>query len=211
MPPSESAILRSGWRRRNCEYTSSVAQPNRLIGVEVIMISTGAAVSWSFIPVPDPMWIDTTVPSSAQAFQKGSQWSLCRLGWPSPVGLSAKLIAWQPFFATRRTSSAKKIGIPDHRDRQRDEAPRVGTAPGVDVPVVVRLDHHPRELLVLAACEELPAEAGSSTAKHIEPRMPHAFMSSMRSVDVEVAPGPELLVGRWAPSRTLPAGGPPRR
>ena len=47
----------------------------------------------SFIPVPDPMWIDTTVPSSAQAFQKGSQWSAKREGCPRPVGVSGNEIA----------------------------------------------------------------------------------------------------------------------
>ena len=47
-----------------------------VIGVLAIMISTDAFGSCRFIPVPEPMWMHATVPSSAQAFQKGSQWSL---------------------------------------------------------------------------------------------------------------------------------------
>ena len=52
----------------------------------------------------------TTVPSSAQAVQKGSQWSLCSEGQPSFSGFSEKVTAWQPFLATRRTSSAPSSG-----------------------------------------------------------------------------------------------------
>ena len=50
------------------------------MGVPVIMISIGASGSVSAMPVPEPMCMQITVPSSAQAFQKGSQHSLCRLG-----------------------------------------------------------------------------------------------------------------------------------
>ena len=52
----------------------------------------------------------TTVPSSEHACHTGSQWSVCRLGSPSGTGFSGKVIAWQPFFATRRTSSAIASG-----------------------------------------------------------------------------------------------------
>ena len=60
--------------------TSSVAQFSSVAGVVEIMISTGAVGSCRFMPVPEPMWMHTTVPSSAQAFQNGSQCSLWRLG-----------------------------------------------------------------------------------------------------------------------------------
>ena len=54
--------------------------------------------------------MQTTVPSSEHACHTGSQWSVCRLGSPSGTGFSGNVIAWQPFFATRRTSSAIACG-----------------------------------------------------------------------------------------------------
>ena len=58
----------------------------------------------------EPMCRHTTVPSSAQAVQKGSQWSLWKLGQPSLAGFSEKVTAWQPLAATRRTSAAASSG-----------------------------------------------------------------------------------------------------
>ena len=80
IPPSDSAILSVGNFEKIGEKTSSVAQLNSEIGVLAIMTSIGALGSCRFMPVPEPMWMQTTVPSSAQAFQNGSQCSLCRLG-----------------------------------------------------------------------------------------------------------------------------------
>ena len=54
--------------------------------------------------------MQTTVPSSAQAVQNGSQCELCSDGQPSFSGFSEKVTAWQPFLATRRTSSATSSG-----------------------------------------------------------------------------------------------------
>ena len=62
------------------EKTSSLAQPNSEMGVPAIMISTGAFTSCMDGRVPEPMWMQTTVPSSEQAFQKGSQCASWRLG-----------------------------------------------------------------------------------------------------------------------------------
>ncbi len=51
------------------------------------------------------------------------------------------------------------LGVPDHRDRHRDEAGRVGAAPLVDVPVVVGLHQRDREVVVFGG-EQPPGEAG---------------------------------------------------
>ena len=80
IPPSDSAILTPGNFVKISEKTSSVAQLNSVMGVAAIMISIGAVRSCRFRRVPEPMWMQTIVPSSEQAFQNGSQWSLCRLG-----------------------------------------------------------------------------------------------------------------------------------
>ena len=61
-------------------------------------------------PPPEPMWMRMVMPSSTQASQKGFQWSEWMLGRPSLSGFSVKLTARQPFFATRRTSSAMVFG-----------------------------------------------------------------------------------------------------
>ena len=52
----------------------------------------------------------TIVPSSEQAGQNGSQWSLWKLGSFSFAGFSENETAWQPLAATRRTSSAMTCG-----------------------------------------------------------------------------------------------------
>ena len=54
---------------------SSVAQLKSVIGVLVIMISTGARVSCKAMPVPEPMWMHRIVPVSEAACQIGSQYS----------------------------------------------------------------------------------------------------------------------------------------
>ena len=54
--------------------------------------------------------MQTTVAVSEQAAQNGSQWSLCSDGQPSRSGFSEKVMAWQPFSATRRTSAAMTSG-----------------------------------------------------------------------------------------------------
>ena len=64
----------------------------------------------------EPMCRHTTVPSSEQACQNGSQWSLWTLGQPSLEGFSEKVTAWQPLAATRRTSAAMSSGSQMARD-----------------------------------------------------------------------------------------------
>ena len=74
------------------------------------MTSIGASIevitSWD----DDPRCMQTTVPSSLQAVQNGSQWALCSEGHPSFAGFSEKVTAWQPMAATRRTSAAASSG-----------------------------------------------------------------------------------------------------
>ena len=110
MPPSDSATVTSGNFLITGENMRSAAACTMFIGCRVISTSIGAsgAVIASF--ADEPMCMHTTVPSSLHACQNGSQWSECRLGRPSGTGFSGNVIAWQPFFATRRTSSASASG-----------------------------------------------------------------------------------------------------
>ncbi len=110
MPPSESAIFRSGNLRKVCDQIRSAAHMKRLTGVTVIMTSTGASSDVTEIDDDDPMCRHTTVPVSSQACQNGSQWSVWKLGYPSFVGFSENVTAWQPFAETRRTSAAMSCG-----------------------------------------------------------------------------------------------------
>jgi hypothetical protein len=52
-----------------------------------------------------------------------------------------------------------ELGVPERHQAQRDEPTVAPGTPLVDLPVVVRLDAEPRKLLVVAAQEDLPAEA----------------------------------------------------
>src|SRR3954447_15993066 len=108
MPPSDSAILRSGNLRKICDQMRSAAHIRMLTGVTVIITSTGASSDVIAIDDDDPMCGHTTVPVSSHARQNGSQWSVWKLGYPSLVGFSENVTAWQPFSATRRTSAAMR-------------------------------------------------------------------------------------------------------
>ena len=81
-----------------------------LIGCSEIMTSIGASTEVIRIWDDEPRCMHTTVPSSAQAAQNGSQCSLCSEGQPSFSGFSEKVTAWQPFLATRWISSAPSSG-----------------------------------------------------------------------------------------------------
>ena len=80
------------------------------MGWRLIITSIGASAEVTTSCDDEPRCMQTTVPSSAQAVQKGSQWSLCSDGQPSFSGFSEKVTAWQPFAATRRTSAAASSG-----------------------------------------------------------------------------------------------------
>ena len=156
----------------------------------------------------EPMCMHTTVPSSEHAFQNGSQWSECRLGSPSGTGFSGNVIAWQPFFATRRTSSAIASG--SQIGGIASGMKRLGrvAAPLVDVPVVVGLRAgRERGVLVVERREQAAREAGQRrevqraeqpVGRHVE----HALLDVVRS------PCAELVEATSGRCRTPPAGGP---
>src|SRR5438874_1689865 len=110
MLPSERANLRSGNRRSTSDHKRSVAADIEFRGVMVMRTSKGAPSLRPSMVEDDPMWRQITVPSSWQAAKNGSQWPWKMLGHPRALGSSEKVTAWQPFLATRRTSSAINCG-----------------------------------------------------------------------------------------------------
>src|SRR5271154_7306246 len=110
IPPSESATRTSGNRRNTEDQIRSVAACTMLSGVSVMRQSIGASGDVTTICEDEPMCMQATTPSSLQAFQKGSQWSECRLGQPNFDGFSEKVTACAPLAAVRRTSAASTSG-----------------------------------------------------------------------------------------------------
>src|SRR6516225_7619761 len=110
MPPSERAKCSVLYLRRMGDQIRSAAACTMLIGCRLIITSIGALMEVMRICDDEPRCMHTTVPSSAQAVQKGSQWSECSEGHPSFSGFSENVTAWQPFLATRCTSSAPSSG-----------------------------------------------------------------------------------------------------
>src|SRR5215211_7425892 len=110
MPPSDSAIVRSGKFLITRDHRTSAAACTMFMGCRVIMTSMGASTDVITSADEEPMCRQTTVPSSEHAFQNGSQYSEWKLGCPSFSGFSEKVTAWHPFLATRRTSSAMRLG-----------------------------------------------------------------------------------------------------
>ncbi len=110
MPPSDRAMRRSGYLRSTGENRRSAAHWMMFTGCRAMSTSNGASGAVMTICDEEPMCRHTTVPSSWQARQKGSQWSQWKLGQPSLEGFSEKVTAWQPLAATRRTSAAMSSG-----------------------------------------------------------------------------------------------------
>ena len=82
------------------------------------------------------------------------------------------------------------LGIPDRRHRHRDEATRIGRAPRVDVPVVVRL--HERERQVEVVTQERPS--GERRERREVHRRQHAAGIHVLDALVHVvAAGPHLV------------------
>ena len=162
------------------EWMRSAAHCTMFIGCSTIITSIGASAAVITSLLDDPMCMQTIVPSSEHACQNGSQWSECRLGRPSGSGFSGNVTAWQPFFATRRISAAQRLGVPDHRDRERDEALGRVPAPLVDVPVVVRLREHDRRRPCPRAPRRDDRRSPGRLGKFSEPSTPFAFMSRTR-------------------------------
>src|SRR5437868_15094609 len=109
-PPSDSANFRSGNLRSTFDHSRSVAADIEFNGVMVMRTSNGAPSFRPSMVDDDPMCRQVTVPSSWQAAKNGSQWPWKMLGHPRALGSSEKVTAWQPFLATRRTSSAMSCG-----------------------------------------------------------------------------------------------------
>src|ERR1700679_349463 len=110
MPPSDSAIFRSGNLRRVGDQMRSAAALTMFIGVRLINTSIGASGEVITSSEEDPMCMQTTTCSSEQACQNGSQWSEWTLGQPSLEGFSENVTAWAPLAAQRRTSAASTSG-----------------------------------------------------------------------------------------------------
>src|SRR5262245_61643678 len=110
MPPSLNAIRNVGYLRSTGDHTRSAAACTMFIGCNVISVSTGASIEVITTCDDDPMCRQTMTFSSTHAFQNGSQCGLWSDGYPSFSGFSENVTAWQPFFATRCTSSAINCG-----------------------------------------------------------------------------------------------------
>src|ERR1700723_3811967 len=111
MPPSERAKRRSLYLRRTGDHKRSAAAWTMLMGCRLIITSMGASTEVIRSSEDEPRCMQMMVPSSEQAFQKGSQWLLCREGQPNFSGFSENVTAWHPILATRRTSSAINSGF----------------------------------------------------------------------------------------------------
>src|SRR6516162_6840515 len=103
IPPSDRAKCSVLYLRKMGDQIRSAAAWTMLIGCRLIITSIGASMEVMRICEEEPRCMHTTVPSSAQAVQKGSQCSLFKDGHPSFSGFSEKVTAWQPFLAARRT------------------------------------------------------------------------------------------------------------
>jgi hypothetical protein len=105
-PTSPSVIenFRSGNRSQNVAQINSTTVYTEATDDAVIATLAGASAEVSVLRDDEPRWQHSTVPSSEQAANSGSQWPEWMLGMPSPSGFSENVTAWQPFSASRRTS-----------------------------------------------------------------------------------------------------------
>ena len=84
------------------------------------------------------------------------------------------------------------LHVEQREDAARDEALGVRAAPLVDVPVVVRLDHHEVDVAVGALVQHLAGEAGP--VREVEPRELAAGRHVAHALVDVVAAGPHVLV-----------------
>src|SRR5438309_11702896 len=110
MLPSDRANFRSGNLRSTLDHSRSVAADIEFSGVMVMRTSKGGPSLRPSMVDDEPMWRQITMPSSWQAAKNGSQWSPKIAGQPRALGSSENVTAWQPFLATRWTSSAISWG-----------------------------------------------------------------------------------------------------
>ncbi len=152
--------------RRTGENRRSAAHWTMFIGERVMSTSKGESGEGTTISDDEPMCMHTMVPSSEQAVQKGSQWSLWTLGQPELRGVLGEGHGVAALGRHPAHLGRHDLGIPDGGDGQGDEAARVGAAPVLDVPVVVGLEHGQGQVLVLGAGEELTAELDEGGEAH---------------------------------------------
>src|SRR5258705_5720298 len=80
VPPSDSAILRSGYFLTGLDHNRSAAACTMFIGCSVIITSIGASGAVMANRPQDPMCTFITVLVSHNAFHSGFQYSLWKLG-----------------------------------------------------------------------------------------------------------------------------------
>ena len=80
MPPSDSAILRSGNSLITRDHSRSAAAWQMFIGCSVIITSSGASGAGTVSRPDEPRWTLSIVPVSDSARHSGSQCSLWKLG-----------------------------------------------------------------------------------------------------------------------------------
>jgi hypothetical protein len=107
VPPSDSAIFRSGYSLIGRDHNRSAAAWTMFIGWSVIITSGGESAAGIDSRPDEPMCTDITVFVSHSARQSGFQYSLWKLGYPRAAGFSVNVSEWQPLAATRRTSLAQ--------------------------------------------------------------------------------------------------------
>src|ERR1700739_4592610 len=88
VPPSESAILRSGYSLMGRDHSRSAAACTMFIGCSVIITSIGASGAVIANRPEEPMRVFHTVFGADTAFQNGFQYSLWKLGYPIAAGFS---------------------------------------------------------------------------------------------------------------------------
>ena len=202
MPPSERATLRSGKRRRVGPNSRSWATRAAIWQVRTIRWSIGA--SGAFLIRSKP---------GADVQRQDHVLVAQRLEHGVPVaGQEAREV-----LGMRRLEEADRpaallgdamdllhgqIDVPHRDDAERDEPARVGAAPLVDGPVVVRLEHHERDLLVMRLVEGAGVPARHGREAH---RRQHAVDVHVPDplVDVEAA-GPQFGVGAGVEAPLLP-------
>src|SRR5215203_2946937 len=95
VPPSDSATVRFGNRSSMCDHTTSAAACTMFIGVRVYSTSIGASLEVTTSCDDVPMCMQTTVPTSEHASHNRSQASVWMLAYPSLLGFSENVMAWQ--------------------------------------------------------------------------------------------------------------------
>ena len=160
--PSAYMIFRFGKRSNLPLISQSTIEKQQLAKVIVEPTAGGASAEVDGIFEDEPMCMAMTVPVSSQARRKGSHSSVWMEGSPRCGGISREgRRRARPRAALRRTSAAASSRVPQRDEGERDQAAaRLGAAPLLHHPVVVRPHAEQPQLAVLGLGEGLAAEAG---------------------------------------------------